>query len=161
MVAYGTSPARLRPLPSLTQPGPCTSTTARGIFEIQNSTSDSKRRRDKQSYKDAEGSLGFPVFSEDSCSVLGGKISFLNFLCIYCLHNDATFKGYRNILISGMNYVIFCKVLAVHQLYIPRVAIRLVYSQHAYSLFISQPQRWAGMKIYKERKRKDRERRRR
>lgn len=119
MLACSSSPVRRRPLPSLTQSGPCTSTTACGIFEIQNSTSDSKRGRGKQSYQDAEGSLGCPVFSEHSCSVLDGKkyIDFC-FVCIYCLHNDATFKGYRNVLISGMNYGISCKALAVYQLYI-------------------------------------------
>lgn len=33
-----------------------------------------------------------------------------------------------------MNCVI-CKALAVYQLYVPRVAITLVYNQRAYSLF--------------------------
>lgn len=104
-------PVRLRPFPSPTPSGPRTSTTARGIFQIHNSTSDPKTRRDKQ----LEGGrrkfgISLSVFSEDwassedacrardaSCSVLGGKKkSFICIVCIYCLHNDATFKGYRN-----------------------------------------------------------------
>lgn len=77
MVAYGTSPARLRPLPSLTQPGPYALTTTRGVFEILNSTSDSKRRRDKQSLKETEG-------SEDSCLLLGGKF-FVYVFIVYIM----------------------------------------------------------------------------
>lgn len=55
-----------------------------------------------------------------SCSVLGCKKSFICLVCICCLHNDATFKGYRNMYeIQVMNCVIFCKALAVYHLYIP------------------------------------------
>lgn len=39
----------------------------------------------------------FQELGKASCSVLGGKKkSFICVVCIYCLHNDATFKGYRN-----------------------------------------------------------------
>lgn len=44
-------------------------------------------------------------------------------------------KGTETLWISGMNGVIFCKALAAYQLYVPWVAITLVYNQRAYSLF--------------------------
>lgn len=88
-------PVRLRPFPSPTPYGPRTSTTARGIFQIHNSTSDPKTRRDKQSEKDAEGSLGFPLLfsvrtlvelGKASSSVLGGKKNHLFVLYVFIVY---------------------------------------------------------------------------
>lgn len=69
-------------------------------------------------------------FEKASCSVLGGNKPFLSIVCIYCLHHDVllsegteTFMNFRYDL-----HNIFSKALAVYKLYIPQVAITLVYN---------------------------------
>lgn len=88
--------AELRPFPS-----PETSKKACGIFKICYSTSDPEIRQSSPTQREVWDFL----FSEYSVrSTQGGpwlsdeweKKTFICIVCIYCLHNDATFKGYRN-----------------------------------------------------------------
>lgn len=56
-----------------------------------------QRQQDQQSWEEAEASLGFLwLFSIEECLETNIWWQKYSFLCIYCLHIDATFKGYRN-----------------------------------------------------------------